>query len=147
MTCDNLSFGFYSLAAIGGAGLFGLTYIPAGVGIAGRVAASVVLGAILAAVAVIVAPQCLGSPLASLDPMLVELWLRQVSEARSIVGEFRTEPYMLGGFYAVGLFAIVVCVVRISQGRKRGLHLLFLALVGASWAISLVQLRGSFLPT
>ncbi|SFA94133.1 hypothetical protein SAMN03159496_01068 [Rhizobium sp. NFR07] len=144
VTCDNLSFGFYSLAAVGGAGLFGLTYVPAGVGIAGRVAASAVLGAILAAVAIVVAPQCLGSPLANLDPMLIELWLRQVSEARSIVGQFRTQAYTLGGFYAVGLLAIIVCILRICQGRQRDLHLLFLVLVGASWAISLVQLRGSF---
>jgi hypothetical protein len=144
VTCDNLSFGFYSLAALGGAGLFGLTYIPAGIGMASRIAASVLLGGFLAGVAIVVAPQCLGSPLANLDPMLVELWLRQVGEARSIIGEFRTQPYTLGAFYAVGLFAIVVCVARIGQGRERGIHLLFLALVGASWAISLVQLRGSF---
>jgi hypothetical protein len=144
VTCDNLSFGFYSLAALGGAGLFGLTYIPAAIGMAGRILASAVLGGILAGVAIVVAPQCLGSPLASLDPMLVELWLRQVSEARSIVGEFRTEPYLVGGFYAVGLFAMIVCAFRIWQGEERGVHLLFLALVGASWAISLIQLRGSF---
>jgi hypothetical protein len=144
VTCDNLSFGFYSLAALGGMGLAGLTYLPAGIGILGRMAASVVLGAILAAVAVVVAPQCLGSPLAALDPMLVDLWLQHVSEARSIVGQARADAYTLGGFYAAGLFAIIVCILRIWQGRQRDLHLLFLALLAVSWAISLVQLRGSF---
>jgi hypothetical protein len=143
VTCDNLSFGFYSLSAAGGAGLFALTYIPAGITIVGRLAASAALGVILAGTALFVAPQCLGSPLANLDPMLVELWLRHVSEARSIVSQFRTEAYIVGGFYAPGLFAIVVCLVRIWKGRERGLHLLFLALVGVSWAIALVQLRGS----
>ncbi|AYD03427.1 hypothetical protein [Neorhizobium sp. NCHU2750] len=143
VTCDNLSLGFYSLSAIGGIGLFGLTYLPALAGFAMRIVAALVFGAVLAVVAVVVAPQCLGSPLANLDPLLVDLWLSAVTEARPITAEIRIEPDAAAGFYLVGMFAMLICIARIRQGRARGAHLLFLALIGVSWAVSLVQVRGA----
>ncbi len=143
VTCDSLSLGFYSLSALGGVGLFGLACLPARTPIAIRLVASVVLGLALGAAAVLIAPQCLGSPLASLDPMLVELWLNHVMEAQSIFGQMHQFPETVAGFYAVGLFAVLVCAYRIWRGDDRGLHLLFLVLIAASWAVALVQVRGS----
>lgn len=143
VTCDSLSLGFYSLSALGGAGLFGLACLPARIAIVGRLAASVILGAILGVAVLLIAPQCLGSPLANLDPMLVELWLNNVIEAQSIFGQAQESPETVAGFYTVGLFAILVCVFRIWRGDERGLHLLFLVLIAASWAVSLIQVRGS----
>ncbi|MBW9090315.1 hypothetical protein JNB91_21110 [Rhizobium wenxiniae] len=143
VTCDSLSLGFYSLSALGGAGLFGLACLPARIAIVGRLAASVILGAILGVAVLLIAPQCLGSPLANLDPMLVELWLNNVIEAQSIFGQAQQSPETVAGFYTVGLFAILVCVFRIWRGDERGLHLLFLVLIAASWAVSLIQVRGS----
>lgn len=143
VTCDNLSLGFFSLSALGGAGLFGLACFPARVTMAVRFAASVILGAAIAAAAMIIAPQCLGSPLANLDPMLVDLWLSHVTEARSIEAQMQLLPETVAGFYAVGLVAIILCAVRIWSGNQRGLHFLFLVLITATWAVSLVQIRGS----
>jgi hypothetical protein len=144
VTCDNLSLGFYSLAAIGGIGLFGLACLPARANLAMRTTAALVFGALLGAVAIIVAPQCLGSPLANLDPLLVELWLSSVTEALPVTAEIRLEPEAVPSLYFVGLLAIFICIARIKQGRERGAHLLFLALVGVSWGVSLVQVRGTF---
>lgn len=143
VTCDSLSLGFYSLSALGGTGLFGLACLPVRIAIVGRLAASVILGAILGVAVLLIAPQCLGSPLANLDPMLVELWLNNVIEAQSIFGQAQQSPETVAGFYTVGLFAILVCVFRIWRGDERGLHLLFLVLIAASWAVSLIQVRGS----
>ncbi len=143
VTCDNLSLGFYSLSALGGAGLFALAWLPAGATIGVRFAASAVLGAVLSLAALFIAPQCLGSPLANLDPLLVELWLNNVVEAQSIAAQMRQFPETVAGFYAVGLLAVLVCLFRIWRGNQRGLHLLFLALIAASWAVALVQVRGS----
>lgn len=143
VTCDNLSLGFYSLSGLGGVGLFGLTLLPRGTSIAGRTIAALAFGAILGAVALWVAPQCLASPLANLDPLLVDLWLSHVSEAQNIIEQARTMPESVGGFYAVGLFAFLVCLFRIWTGRERGLHLLFLTLIGITFAVALIQLRGT----
>lgn len=144
VTCDSLSFGFYSLTTIGGAGLFALALVPMSVGRPGRLAGSAVLGAILGLTAIGVAPQCLGSPLADLDPMLVQMWLSGVTEARSVAAQMKVSPETVAGFYAVGLAAILICLVRIRRGEERGLHLLFLVLIGVTWAVSLIQIRGSF---
>jgi hypothetical protein len=143
VTCDNLSLGFFSLSALGGAGLFSLACLPARAGMGIRLAASFVLGAVIGAVALLIAPQCLGSPLANLDPMLVELWLNHVTEAQSITAQMQQFPETIAGFYVVGLFAVFACAFRIWRGDDRGLHLLFLALVSVSWAVALVQIRGS----
>ncbi|MEV4607812.1 hypothetical protein MRBLMR1_002841 [Neorhizobium sp. LMR1-1-1.1] len=143
VTCDNLSLGFFSLSALGGAGLFSLACLPARAGMGIRLAASFVLGTIIGALALLIAPQCLGSPLANLDPILVELWLDHVTEAQSITAQMQQLPETIAGFYVVGLFAVFACALRIWRGDDRGLHLLFLALVSASWAVALVQIRGS----
>ncbi len=143
VTCDNLSLGFYSLSALGGVGLFALACLPARITMSVRIAASVVLGAGLGAAAMIIAPQCLGSPLANLDPMLVDLWLNHVTEAQSITAQMKQFPETIAGFYAVGLVSVLVCLVQIWRGNERGLHLLFLVLIAVTWAVSLVQIRGS----
>jgi hypothetical protein len=144
VTCDNLSLGFYSLAALGGTGLFGLACLPYRSGLALRLSASGALGVVLAAAALVIAPECLGSPLAGLDPMLVDLWLSAVSEARSITQQMRIAPHSVAGYYVVGLGAMIVCSARIWRGEDRGIHLLFLVLIAATWAVSLIQVRGMF---
>ncbi len=145
VSCDSLSLGFYALSAIGGAGLFFLALIlrhtkqrQRFVALAGLATAGVVA-------TVLIAPECLGSPLAGLDPMLRDLWLNSVTEAQPIVSQLRHQPATVGGFYAVGLFAIAICVFRIIDREKTEIHLVLLALIGIAWLVSLIQVRGSFL--
>ncbi len=144
VTCDSLSLGFYALAAMGGTLLAGATYLPADHGIRGRLFAAAGIAVALAAAALLIAPQCLGSPLADLDPMLVTLWLDAVTEAQSIVGIVTRDTHTLGGYYAVGFFAAMVCLFRILQDQDREAHLVFLLLIAASWMVALVQVRGFF---
>jgi hypothetical protein len=143
VACDSLSFGFYGLSAWGGAGLFTLTLVPARRNLVVRLAASAALGLLLAGVAWLVAPQCLASPFADLDPMLVEFWLNSVSEAQSALSEVRHSPGTAVAFYAVGLVATIICLVRAQQGKHRGFHLLFLCLLATAWIIALIQIRGA----
>jgi hypothetical protein len=145
VTCDNLSFGFYSLSALGGAGLFMLASLSGKATRPVRLALLAAAGALLLLAARVIAPQCLGDPLGNLDPMLTELWLNQVSEARNVVAGLKTQPETAGAFYAVGLFALGVCLFRILQRKDLELHLLLFVLIGAVWTISLIQVRGAFL--
>jgi len=144
VTCDSLSLGFYALAAMGGTLLAGATFIPAGLGIQGRLLGGAGIAASLAAAALLIAPQCLGNPLSNLDPMLVSLWLNAVTEAQSVIGIVTRDPHSLGGYYAVGFFAAMVCLCRILMGQEREPHLVLLLMIAASWAIALVQVRGFF---
>ncbi|QFY62098.1 hypothetical protein FZ934_17860 [Rhizobium grahamii] len=143
VTCDNLSLGYYSLAAIGGGLLLASATLASRYR---RPVRFVVLGAVGIAVlgsAIAIAPQCLHNPLADLDPMLVDLWLNNVQEAQSIFGANRQDTYTLGYFYATGLFALAVCIFRLAHGDRVRIHLVLLCLLVVSWGIAAVQVRGS----
>ena len=99
--CDSLSIGFYALGAIGGS----LLFIVAATTLSEcrrtvRFAALAGCGAIIAAAALTIAPQCLRGPYAHLDPLLVRYWLDHVSEAQPILAVFRHQPFTAGAFYA-----------------------------------------------
>ncbi|NLS01946.1 hypothetical protein HGP14_00995 [Rhizobium sp. P32RR-XVIII] len=142
VTCDNFSLGFYSLAAIGG----GLLAVAATLASrSSRTSRFVALGGIgiaVAASAVVIAPQCLHNPLDDLDPMLVKLWLNNISEARSVVAMIRAEPFGVGALYAVGLLGIAVCAFRILYRDRVRVHAILLFLLVVCWGIGLMQVRG-----
>jgi hypothetical protein len=144
VTCDNLSLGFFSLTAIGGAGFFIIACLPASIGRLGRLLSTAGLGIVVLATAKLVAPQCLGDPLGNLDPLLVTMWLNGVSEARPAWKEIVVAPETFGGYYIVGFFALAVCASRMWMRRDAGLHLLLFMLVAAEWGVSLIQVRNSF---
>ncbi|MGV1952102.1 hypothetical protein ACQZ44_14840 [Agrobacterium vitis] len=143
VTCDNLSFGFYALTAIGGGLLFSAaafaSRFPAGI----RLFLLLVIGASVGFSALVVAPQCLGNPLANLDPMLVTLWLNNVGEARSIFAMAQQEPGTLGGFYAVGLFGLLVCLTQVWRKNQVEAHLALALLLAVSLGVALIQVRGA----
>ncbi|WP_064707677.1 hypothetical protein [Rhizobium bangladeshense] len=143
VTCDNLSIGYYSLAAIGGSLLLFSAVFASRLRRPLRFAALAVVGAGVFGSAILISPQCLSDPLGSLDPMLVELWLRHVSEAQSLLALARTDPFSIGAFYAAGLLGIAVCIFRIIQRDRVQIHLVLLFLLATSWAIALVQVRGA----
>ncbi|WP_337268101.1 hypothetical protein [Oryzifoliimicrobium ureilyticus] len=143
VTCDNLSVGFYSLAAIGGV-LLGLSSRFAG-GIS-RSMRFVCLGAtgiVLAAAARIITPACLENPLSGLDPLVVQFWLSLVGEAQSIVTLMRSDPASLGFHYATGFLALSLCLFQVWKWRQVTQHLLLLPLLAVSLAIAAVQVRGA----
>lgn len=142
VTCDTLSVGFASLAALGG---FGLTAAAAGLSTSAtpmRYLSLAGVGVVVAIAAVLIAPQCLGNPLSSLDPLLKTMWLGSITEAQSIVSEMTANPSLIGGLYAVGLIAVAVCLARIHRGQRVVQHAIMAALIGVSWLVAAVQVRG-----
>ncbi|MQW87365.1 hypothetical protein [Sinorhizobium saheli] len=143
VTCDNLSIAFFSLSAAGGALLALSAAAASGLGRPGRLAVLGACGLVLAGILLSVAPQCLRNPLASLDPLLLELWLNNVTEAQSFSALARHDPGSLAAFYFAGLFAVLICLWRIFRGERVVPHLILLALVFVNWAIALFQVRGA----
>jgi hypothetical protein len=143
VTCDSLSLGFYGLAMIGGLLLVVSTFAAGNRGIAVRFLALGGSAAVVAAAAAGLAPQCLRSPLADLDPMLVTLWLQRVAEAHSVLDHIRFEPGSAGGDYVPGLLAIIVCAVRLVRRDRVRAHAVMLGLLVVAWGVALVQVRGA----
>ncbi len=143
VTCDNLSFGFYGLSALGGALMFVSAHFASGWTFLRRLAVLATSGVLIGITAVVIAPQCLGNPLAELDPLLVALWLSKVTEAQSFLATVHSGAAAAGGFYAVGFFAIAVSLSRIFLNDRREGHVVVLALLLVSWGVALVQVRGA----
>lgn len=143
VVCDSLSLGFYGTVATGGGLLFLAAISASGRPRFERLAVLVPIGAVVCSTAWVLMPQCLGDPLAGLDPLLRSLWLDNVREARSFLAEARLEGGTFGGFYAVGFFAIMVCLFRIWRGDRVEAHAVLLALLAASYGLALIQVRGA----
>ncbi|CAN7533813.1 hypothetical protein LJR251_003708 [Rhizobium rhizogenes] len=143
VTCDNLSLGFYSIIAVGGASLLLSALFASRLSRPWRLAVLAANGAAVFATTLVIAPECLRNPLADLDPMLVQLWLSKVSEAQSIFSLAQQQPETLGAFYVTALLAILLCVFRMLRGERARLHAVLLALVAINWIIALVQVRGA----
>lgn len=143
VVCDALSTGFYALGVVGAGVFFVAVAAVSGRGFAARLTALGGVGAVTIGFTLLIAPHCLGNPLATLDPLLVGMWLNNVTEAQSFVSQVRAEPWTASGFYLVPVLAMVLCVRRIRQGRNVHAHGVLLALLAVSWGIALVQVRGA----
>lgn len=141
VTCDSLSLGFYAIVGIGAAALFAASYLGAGFRL--RAAAIVATGALVLMTAMVIAPQCLQNPLNELDPLLKTLWLDGVIEAQSFYRQLQVDPEGFGGFYAVGFFGLCVCLFRILGRDRVRSHAILLALLGVSFLVGMVQVRGT----
>lgn len=143
VACDALSTSFYSLGVVGSGMFFLAVASMSGRAFPVRLAALASVGAVTFGFTVLTAPQCLGNPLASLDPLLVSMWLNSVTEAQSVFLQLRAEPWTAGGFYLVPVLAMILCARRILQGRDVHAYGVMLALIAVSWTIALVQVRGA----
>ena len=143
VACDALSTGFYSLGVIGAGSFFLAVSATSSRGLAARLAAICIAGTATLAITLLIAPQCLANPLSTLDPLLVSMWLNNVTEAQSILAQISAEPWTAAGFYLVPVLAMVLCGIRIRQGRNVHAYGVLLAMLAVSWAIALVQVRGA----
>lgn len=143
VVCDALSFGYYSLGVAGAAGLFIAAALLSYRSKAERFASLGLIAAVVFLLAFLIAPQCMQSPLADLDPVLNELWLKNVQEAKSLLAVTSETPSSVPGFYFVPIIAIVICTKAIYMNVHRHAHIKIFVLLSLALVISLVQVRGS----
>lgn len=142
VACDTLSLGYLALAAAGGVLLAASALALTDRRPAIRFATLSVIGALVLAIALALAPQCLRSPLDGLDPLLVTYWISNVREAQSMAAELVQRPQNIGAYYAAGLIAATVCAMRIMRREQAIAHGVMLGLIAVSWVVSAVQIRG-----
>lgn len=101
-------------------------------------AAVATLGAIL-----LLAPNCIGDPLVGLDPLIRDLWLSHVAEAKPLLAHFPKTPGIVVSIaapVALGLAAALAFAWR-AQGLARRRWLLTAAVVTVGFAAGFWQLR------
>lgn len=142
--CDSISRFHVTMALIGGAGLAVIVAgLPAGLGRIHRLAALTLLGILAGAVAAGAFPHCLGDPYAFLDPRLREVWLDNVSEARSALQLIREDPLVAFLNFSPLVFMILVgSGILLTRDRSdRRPWLIFMAFAAVSVVVSIIQVR------
>lgn len=100
-------------------------------------------GALMLAIIEVLAPHCLGDPLGGLDPLLRDLWLSHVAEAKPLLSLYATSPNVVIATIApvaLGLLAALGFAWS-SQGVARRRWLVLAACVCVGLAAGLWQTR------
>lgn len=142
--CDALSVAQLGIAVISGVGLAAIAGIPFVHGRRpARVAAVLVLGVAVGAVALFFFPQCLADPYAGLDPRLETHWMNAISEAQPLWSMIESDPGKAIKYYASPLLGLVVVGLGLWRGGAgRGLGLVGVFLLTAI-LVSVWQVRGA----
>ena len=143
VAADALSPPWLWMAGAGGVALASLTLIKSETWTRRAVAACVAGGAV-AGVFVALWPHVLAGPLADTDPLVRELWLEGVGEAKPLLALLGQNPsaflYFLA-FPALGWLGLAVAAL--GGGRRRLDFLLLLAFATMGLALALGQMRGA----
>ncbi|MCC3245825.1 hypothetical protein LG047_10870 [Methylocystis sp. WRRC1] len=141
--CDAFSFVHLAATLVGVIALTALALFASRLATRARFIAAAFAGAVTLASVNLIAPHCLGDPLGGLDPLLRDLWLSHVVEAKPLLSLYATAP---GAVFAtavpvgLGLFAALFFAFR-AQGVARRRWLLLAACVAAGFAAGLWQMR------
>jgi hypothetical protein len=128
--CDAFSYAYVFAGLCGGVGLLTLCafykHFPTR---AARVGALVLCGALAAGCVAFLFPQCLRHPYASIDPLVRDIWLGNVPEARSFFTLLRDDA-LEGAVFAAPLL-LATCALAVALARSQGLvRLRWIALSG-----------------
>lgn len=142
-TCDAYSATQLCAVLAGAAGLLALSLLSPRLQTRGRriIGAALAAGAALVSV-VVTAPHCIGDPLGGLDPLLRDLWLSHVTEAKPLMAFADDVDMLLSTTLPVvfGLAAALVVAWR-RRGTERWRWAAAAAAIGAGLAVGLWQIR------
>ncbi|WP_208353661.1 hypothetical protein [Pseudaestuariivita rosea] len=144
--CDALDIELLILSATGSFGLFLVTVLFSNQSRAVRTLSLIGLAAAILVVALFYAPACLSNPLSQIYPDVQEHWLGEIGEAQPFVSWLiDTGKYSEIASLILPLVAIVILIVTIFNRIQVEIHLILLALILASWTLSMYQIRaGAF---
>jgi len=142
--CDSISLTHLVSASLGGLGLALVsTLVTPASSRRSKAAALGLLAILCGGVAVTFFPHCLGDPYAFLDPRLREVWLDNVSEARSALAVLHTEPSVfLAAFIPLAVLALTISLaLKTAPHPTRWKWLVLAALALTGLCVSLIQVR------
>lgn len=142
--CDAFSFVHLAAILVGALGMASLSlFAPRLPTSRARFFAVASVGAATLASVRLIAPHCLGDPLGALDPLLRDLWLSHVVEAKPLLALYPTAPNVVvatAAPVALGLLAALGFAFA-AQGLARRRWLLLAATIAAGFAAGLWQMR------
>ena len=142
--CDTISPAFVAAGVAGALGLLAASAAPGLRTPLHRLGGLAGVGALTLAAVALTYPVCLGHPYAAVDPLVRELWLSLVSEAKPLTRYLRENPSTLiltAVPPALGALGLALGVWR-AQGLARVRWSVMLAAALTAFGVTLVEVRG-----
>ena len=110
-----------------------------------RLVSGALLGAILVGAFLAMFSGCIASPFAHLDPLVVKLWVNNVSEALSLPRMLHLFPERLPGYYGFPIISIGLAVAALirSPASEKFRWIVAIAALAALVGLSLWEVRGA----
>jgi hypothetical protein len=147
--CDALS-APWLVGALGGAAAYALLSLCGSWSLAGRFVALVGLGVAALAPFVLIWPNCLGAPYASVDPVVRNLWLDHVSENLTLSQDFAISPggaLLMAAPILIGLCGALFGALHTrGVARLRWLFLVTVVAMGFAAACLCLRVFSSIMP-
>lgn len=137
--CDAIAPVWIAALAVAALGACAAMFVPR-TGVLARLVMLAVAGAAALAVLMVNAPLCTKGPFATLDPLVYNLWYRNVSEGLPLWDQVLPWALMTASFPIVGLVGGVLAW-RASVGEDRARWTMLLALAALSFALSILIIR------
>ena len=147
--CDAMGAPFMGLGLVAGGVAVALAYLPAAATstLVGRFISAGVLGAAGIVLLAVLFPECAGGSYSALNLDTENIWISQVSEARSLAALWGDDPTMILTV-AGASFAGLIAGAFYLRAHWRGLEgWVVLAFLLASWAVLVWQIRGATFAT
>ncbi|MGX8011695.1 GtrA family protein [Mesorhizobium sp. ORM8.1] len=137
--CDAFSSFQFAVAALSGFGLAAIAGLSVASTARARLILMLALAAMVAAVVLVLFPQCLASPYAGIDQRVMD----DIVEAQPFWRVAVTQPKLMAARYVTPFIAIVLIGLQLRSRRLRREEALTAVLLVTAFIVSLWQVRGS----
>ncbi len=147
--CDAMGAPFLGVGLIGGAIALALSRLPAiaGSSFVRRVGSSALLGGVGVFVLAKLFPQCLGGGYAALGDDMSSLWMKQISETRSLLDLLGDDPAMILTVAGAAFFGLIAAVFYLRRNWRTPEGWVVLAFLLMGWCVLTWQIRGATFAT
>lgn len=147
--CDAVGAPFLGVGLVGGGIAIALACLPATFTstIARRAGSASVLGILGGALLGLSFPACAGGSYSVLNADIENLWISQISEARSLVALWGDDPAMILAVAGAAFAGLVAAVLFLRAHWREADGWIVLAFLLVSWAVLVWQIRGATFAT
>lgn len=147
--CDSMGAPFLGVGLVGGGVAIALVCLPAALTltIARRVGSASALGILGIALLGLLFPACAGGSYSVLDADVDNLWISQISEARSLIALSGQDPAMILATAGAALAGLIAAGLFLRAHWREADGWIVLAFLLVSWAVLVWQIRGAAFAT
>jgi hypothetical protein len=147
--CDAMGAPFLGIGLVGGGIAVALSRLPGVMGqtLTRRLGASVLLGGVGVAVLARLFPQCMGGGYAALGEDMSSLWMKQISETRSLLDLLGDDPGMILTVAGAAFAGLVAAGFYLRRHWRESSGWVVFGFLLMGWAVLAWQIRGATFAT